>query len=1040
MIEHTSLFYHESTPYSPAHQYSQQLVKQEASSFYTANGYNWDENVYNFSTSPYSQLPYPSHELVHESEENAALHRPGNESIINGNLFVEQQGHFVTNGLGEVSCDDTTSSSYSCSSGHSSMAGDEVSSVKGSMAGATALCNLGVNEVTQGVTGHQSQSHMTPCDPSVILMGKGTLAVGATSDDGPPGTKVASRLTQQATAGGEGRGEKGECSELLMVSGQVVNSQQVTIKSKRNKSPGLPDSCKKCGSHFDDDRLLVRHMKVDHYYMETLQFTEPDPGDRQKRYDEWFKKQMNRASLPKELNGQYFKPFKCDICSRHYSYKGTLAGHRLKRHNLPTFIDGQLIEPSAAPSDQYLGSFICDSCGFTAGSRKLFERHVLRKHFHGMQPYPCDQCSESFDRSDRLLWHRRQKHAKQALFTCHECGRSYRTKLVFERHQRLQHSGHQFKCKECPKVFKSYASFDYHRRKHMGVDGMKFICEFCGFRFWSNQNRRKHIAKCHADHQVDSAALEENAKKDWSKEASVSVNRSSGKKTASQRSPVVTLRPVALNVVTTAPNATALTSSSSSSSSSSPSSSSSSSSPLSSSASASALTLKQDKEATDVVAQSYTVTSRNNSQSVPVTVSANGCRVGPVNDYNSRTGVSMDNKVSCRVRDDKLHHFSRSAHNSGVGCSEFTSVNTSSNGNGSEDTGLTANGEMLLTSSTSILATSCSPSKSCVSSSTTVATTTTTTSSSSTSTSTNGNNDPSPRDEASATSPSPVVHLGTSDGRELSLAACKMTHEYTRRSSPLSTASPSPSSSSCPASPCHYNMLHPASNSPMVQLNGGERGRDSCFITHPKAEMRQAHSHQSASCSSCNLPPHQPLPCNQHHNHHQQQHHQHQPSGGPVLLQINHPSNQHHHHQHNQHHNHQQQQHHQHHQHQHQPQHQPHLGHLHTGSPNSLHHHQSHHQTHICGDHGNNNNNNNSNNSTTRTQGPDNLNQMLSSTSAAPSPPSSAVTSASSSLHPPPPPLPPRCRMCFEFVYDLRVHLMNQHKVAFEALEYFLDL
>lgn len=495
MIEHnTCITFHESSysTSSSTNEYTNTTVKeeQETNSFYYCNNnYYMNENIATYVGE--SDAIYPDHVTHHHHQ----THHQHNHS--------QQLVNDITPPSSNGSFDSYASSPlHHLSLGNSTHKGENIS-IDGTSSDDTIGSSFSLNSAISSVDSHDVSS----CHP-----------VNSTAQ---------SVDCQQSTVLGRSN-ESTHISSGELISSQITfTSPESENKNSRIKSPCLPDTCKKCGNHFDDDRLLVRHMKVDHYYTEVLHFTEADPTDRQKRYDEWFKKQMNRTSLPKEMNGQYFKPYKCDICSRHYSYKGTLARHRSKRHNLTTVIDGQLIEPSAAPSDKYLGSFTCETCGFTAGSRKLFERHVLRKHFQGMQPYPCDQCNESFDRSDRLLWHRRQKHAKDPLFTCDKCGRSYRTKLVYERHQRLQHSGHQFKCKECPKVFKSYASFDYHRRKHKGVQGMKFICEFCGFRFWSNQNRRKHINKCHSDGQIDHVAIEQNAIKDWSKEAA--VTRSTGR-------------------------------------------------------------------------------------------------------------------------------------------------------------------------------------------------------------------------------------------------------------------------------------------------------------------------------------------------------------------------------------------------------------------------------------------------------------------------------------------------------------------------------
>ena len=990
MIEHTTshvyhhhhhLSHHESS-YSNLHgsnnSYSHALIKEEPNSFYYSNGYYLNDVV---SYGHGDQSAFDERQQQQQMQATAA--NDVRCSLSNGLHPYESFDHLMCNPVHksenvqstEGTCsEDTTCSSFSISSAISSNDAHEITPSPSSPSSSLSSCS---SSSPNKSFDPNNRSNSNPLEGTTQVQQMSPHQATLNISIGSP-MKVPSPMVMS------------ECVNSICDTKCV----QDEIKRRRTKSPSLPDTCKKCGSHFDDDRLLVRHMKVDHYYMEVLHFTEVDPGDRQKRYDEWFKRQMNRTSLPKELNGQYFKPFKCDLCSRHYSYKGTLARHRLKRHNLATFIDGQLIEPSAAPSDKYLGSFTCDTCGFTAGTRKLFERHVLRKHFQGMQPYPCDQCTESFDRSDRLLWHRRQKHAKEPLFTCDKCGRSYRTKLVYERHLRLQHSGHQFKCKECPKVFKSYASFDYHRRKHKGVQGMKFICEFCGFRFWSNQNRRKHIDKCHSDGQIDHVAMEENTKKDWSKEASATRSTGGNGKCSNRKSP--------------GPKE------------------------------------QKGKKETDVGQHLY------NSQSV---VTVNDCMASDVNDFSNITSVTMDNE--CQPSEgghQQHHHFSTACgdhqsqgHNldihSGVAnasatvrvacCTGVGGVG----GDGSAGDGTTGNTNACHNGPSS-------------------------------------SSSPSVNDEVVKRR----VNLCNFAARDLSNAGPQITHpvranhEQGNQLSPTSSSHTTSTSAStdstttatspvnsCPVAspPCHYNVSHPPNSrpgsihhshchphphphhhshhphtdhleQPLLQLNpgGAERmGQDCYTIRHPQAQ-NMSEAHLLASSLNVTHPHHQQQHQDHHHHVHQQQHLHHQ----------------------------QPQQHHQQHHVTHLQQH-PHLqlGHHHQESQGqSLNHHLQplyspnihlQGQGHPC--HGGNNSVNSHSighgNLRGTIEGQENLHPMMNqittqATQATRTSPSSSSSSSS------PPSTMNRCKMCFECVYNMRSHLMSQHSVALEALDYFLDL
>ena len=292
------------------------------------------------------------------------------------------------------------------------------------------------------------------------------------------------------------------------------------LQKLKKKIPGVPDTCRKCGKEFSDDNVLVRHLKFDHYFKEVLNLTDENPMKREQQWRNQVNELLARSNTSSNVGSGKWgsRDLTCDICKVRFGYPCTLAAHRKEKHDAETVINGQVIDPGPLPTESE--SFVCDECGFTTKNRASFESHYIAIHKKDKNPYPCDQCDELFLRACGLLWHRRQQHMKTPIFVCDMCGRGYRLKYLFLRHQRLDHGGHRYQCKLCPKSFKGRASYDYHRRKHMGVEGMKFICEFCGMRFWANQNKRKHIDKCHGDGVYDHAAIAMNQNKDWSAEAS----------------------------------------------------------------------------------------------------------------------------------------------------------------------------------------------------------------------------------------------------------------------------------------------------------------------------------------------------------------------------------------------------------------------------------------------------------------------------------------------------------------------------------------
>ena len=276
-------------------------------------------------------------------------------------------------------------------------------------------------------------------------------------------------------------------------------------KVSRNKKSApkivLADKCHLCNEHFEDDAVLVDHLRSEHF--------EKPRG---------IVKEKKMPKPPSKTLGK--KRLECDICFHGFEQDWLLAKHRLEKHQEKTILEDIEVLPEMPPGfleqDQpKLPSKIpCEHCGFMVSHSGL-DYHVLSVHKPEDRPYGCDQCDLRFVFPNRLLWHRREDHRKDlTLFVCDHCGKTYNCIKKFRRHVKDNHEDPTSECKVCGQVVKKGKAMKSHMSKvHDGF--MRFQCKFCGRKFWRNDNMTSHINKTHADGVYHPDLFAKNDQIDW---------------------------------------------------------------------------------------------------------------------------------------------------------------------------------------------------------------------------------------------------------------------------------------------------------------------------------------------------------------------------------------------------------------------------------------------------------------------------------------------------------------------------------------------
>lgn len=268
----------------------------------------------------------------------------------------------------------------------------------------------------------------------------------------------------------------------------------------RNQSHFLGDyRCDQCQepqlTHYD----LQLHLSKEH--LQTLEKIIPDTHGLERQELEDGRIKFKRIS------------FTCEVCQQPFPFDSSCDNHKRKEH--------------------LWGTFACSPCGLDCHFAKDMIGHV--RNFHPDNPeVTCPICQSDFH-YDKFLEHyeacveasfkaksklastRSKMHYQRnkdkmkrpstpSFYQCDECGKSFKSKVIFKGHLHSHRGTEKYKCEECDYTTHFKAVMTDHRKMHLRAKGftngsselvLYQTCHICGKQFAQMQGLKKHIEGFH---------------------------------------------------------------------------------------------------------------------------------------------------------------------------------------------------------------------------------------------------------------------------------------------------------------------------------------------------------------------------------------------------------------------------------------------------------------------------------------------------------------------------------------------------------------
>ncbi|XP_058476267.1 zinc finger protein 91-like isoform X1 [Solea solea] len=190
---------------------------------------------------------------------------------------------------------------------------------------------------------------------------------------------------------------------------------------------------------------------------------------------------------------------KCDKCQDAFSYKVSLARHKITHHELYCSVCRRVLRDAATLARHKAShtAFKCIRCNETFTLFLLLLRHCENVHKIG-KPFKCDHCPKTFPKLRVLILHE-WKHTGHLPFQCAQCGSRFRCDTDLLLHERVHTRERPFLCPECGKTFAQNSNLIRHMNLIHGEfrNEKKHSCSQCEKSFKEKGSLKKHQRTSH---------------------------------------------------------------------------------------------------------------------------------------------------------------------------------------------------------------------------------------------------------------------------------------------------------------------------------------------------------------------------------------------------------------------------------------------------------------------------------------------------------------------------------------------------------------
>lgn len=293
------------------------------------------------------------------------------------------------------------------------------------------------------------------------------------------------------------------CEERFELLNQLRHHQE----SHRASSPLVERGyeCYQCQQTFDALPACYQHLDDSHWNPKMRKFQCTNCSA-------WLKSRITLRNHMKLCSVDEKAHFRCQHCAQEFRFKRLLREHRRVAH--PPLDAGQRIYKCPICGEEFVdfikkanhvknhrlmarlaeqGYHECPDC-----DKKYKHAFQLRQHIENrcdlIKPmFTCDICQKTL----RVTYKGRhmQRHRKDRIFQCAQCGGQFATKWDLTRHAFYHADERKYQCDLCPKNYKCPQQLAIHKETHTG--NYRYVCQVCGHGFSWKASLKKHMLSIH---------------------------------------------------------------------------------------------------------------------------------------------------------------------------------------------------------------------------------------------------------------------------------------------------------------------------------------------------------------------------------------------------------------------------------------------------------------------------------------------------------------------------------------------------------------